>query len=348
LKPPHLNHVAREPTGSGNGFQEKRYHNEDHEDLEGSLAGGRKLSPDKHHWKQDWNRKQKKNQYENQYMGEYQYDRYRRQTQQGSSRQQAQQPSVSKCGDGGHDSRNISLEKRNDNVSNDNPTTKAIESPRVGKPKKDYKRVSNPRPNCLSVADLFKSGKTRLANPPQQTHILLPKGETGHWRNNITERQKHPRLRGADLYVTRIGWGNGMKENKPKRPTTPSEDEPAPDLSSPSRLPSRTSSGSLHDELRDPSPRLAPQSNPSISDTALPCSVVHASRPCYRRVSYMHSVGIKRVFWTNDDGKWECAKVAELVQALECAGDGKGEGGPLGNGVFVTMHEVLMLKRMMG
>lgn len=64
----------------------------------------------------------------------------------------------------------------------------------------------------------------------------------------------------------------------------------------------------------------------------------------------MHSVGIKRVFWTNDAGEWEGGKVAKLVEALECTSEtqGDGDGGPLGNGVFVTKHEVLMLKRMMG
>lgn len=67
----------------------------------------------------------------------------------------------------------------------------------------------------------------------------------------------------------------------------------------------------------------------------------------------MHSVGIKRVFWTNDAGEWEGGKVRDLVDAMdgcmESANDGKGrDGGPMGNGVFVTKHEVLMLRRKMG
>ena len=62
----------------------------------------------------------------------------------------------------------------------------------------------------------------------------------------------------------------------------------------------------------------------------------------------MHAVGIKRVFWTNAGGEWEGAKVRDLVEALE-----KGEGVPGHDdggdkGVFVTKHEVLMLKRAMG
>ena len=66
----------------------------------------------------------------------------------------------------------------------------------------------------------------------------------------------------------------------------------------------------------------------------------------------MHSVGIKRVFWTNDAGEWDGGKVRDLEDALDSsmesvAGSGC-KGGPMGNGVFVTKHEMLMLKRMMG
>lgn len=63
----------------------------------------------------------------------------------------------------------------------------------------------------------------------------------------------------------------------------------------------------------------------------------------------MHAVGIKRVFWTNDDGEWEGGKVAKFIDALDGEGDGaECGGGPMGNGVFVTKHEVLMMRRTMG
>lgn len=63
----------------------------------------------------------------------------------------------------------------------------------------------------------------------------------------------------------------------------------------------------------------------------------------------MHAVGIKRVFWTNDAGEWEGGKVAKFIDALDGDGDEGGcGGGPMGNGVFVTKHEVLMMKRLMG
>jgi len=81
----------------------------------------------------------------------------------------------------------------------------------------------------------------------------------------------------------------------------------------------------------------------------------------------MQSVGIKRVFWTTATGDWDGAKVRDLVDALErsgsgadlgdggngaaCGGDGGGmkDGGTtMGREVFVTKHEVLMLRLMGG
>ena len=64
---------------------------------------------------------------------------------------------------------------------------------------------------------------------------------------------------------------------------------------------STASEGSLHDELTDPNPRVCPKilkKDPELLD----CSTIQLSRPCYRCVSYMQSVGIRRVFWTNDNG----------------------------------------------
>lgn len=66
----------------------------------------------------------------------------------------------------------------------------------------------------------------------------------------------------------------------------------------------------------------------------------------------MDSMGIKRVFWSNQDGEWEGAKVRDLVDALEMGIGGVEEGGvgtgQESKGFFVTKHEVLMLKRTMG
>jgi len=67
----------------------------------------------------------------------------------------------------------------------------------------------------------------------------------------------------------------------------------------------------------------------------------------------MHAVGIKRVFWSNAIGGWDGAKVRDLVDALELNGetDTNGDGAEDEKKtlpVFVTKHEVLMLRRKMG
>jgi len=67
----------------------------------------------------------------------------------------------------------------------------------------------------------------------------------------------------------------------------------------------------------------------------------------------MHAAGIARAFWTNTRGKWEGAKVRDLVDVLdgESFGSGSGfdeDGKGKDAGVFVTKYEVLMLRRLMG
>jgi hypothetical protein len=62
----------------------------------------------------------------------------------------------------------------------------------------------------------------------------------------------------------------------------------------------------------------------------------------------MAFVGIKRVFWTNDTGNWEGAKVRDLVDALDRLGsEHPSDANAALNRFFVTKH-VLMLRRMMG
>lgn len=62
----------------------------------------------------------------------------------------------------------------------------------------------------------------------------------------------------------------------------------------------------------------------------------------------MHNVGIKRVFWTNSDGEWEGGKVRNLVDILDGGGAAGTDGAEEAMGMFVTKHEVLMLRRVMG
>lgn len=233
--------------------------------------------------------------------------------------------------------------------------------------------------------------------------MLLPQGRTGQASRNVFERMKHPRLNGADLYVARYGWRKEASTVKQSAGSSniavlpahsslesyksskscnidssdeeviPSLAETVSSLASEDRSPSLSASvtaipreRSLHDELTCIPPVKHSAPTASMCAPSFDPSAVHASRPCYRCISYMHSVGIKRVFWTNDKGQWEGSKVRDLVDALEtpaaeCSGDGragnggkgaKGTGaadaGSAGLGLFVTKHEVLMLRRLMG
>lgn len=168
--------------------------------------------------------------------------------------------------------------------------------------------------------------------------MLIPHSPAGQGSCCISNRTKHGRLHGADLYVARLGW----------RPTS---SVGVPSCCAPLDIPpindEMPQSSSLHDELRDPQPRKPRIATPVPEEDKQP--TVLSSRPCYRCVSYMNSVGIKRVFWTTDTGEWECAKVRDLVDALNNFGaeDTDDVAAALRN-VFVTKHEVLMLRRTMG
>ncbi|KAL2067145.1 hypothetical protein VTL71DRAFT_1569 [Oculimacula yallundae] len=201
--------------------------------------------------------------------------------------------------------------------------------------------------------DFIRSNKPKAKSPkkasiptkPQQ--ILVTKNKSSG-KATTAERTKDLRLKGSDLYVARLGTKHSTPQ---KSKSNRSED---PDLSPPPPIPPKLPPTSLHDEL-SPSSRSASPSSRKIEPEPSPQPEIRASRPCYRCVSAMHSVGIKRVFWTTHTGEWEMAKVRDLVDALEIGmdGDGNGDGESLGTGqeskgVFVTKHEVLMLKRAMG
>lgn len=182
--------------------------------------------------------------------------------------------------------------------------------------------------------------------------VLVPRASTEIKAYSVADRMKDPRLRGADLYVARLGWKKQAIAEL--SPTTSNATHFVPRDTTNDLPPSenKMSTGSLHEELNLVSPpkptvhQLPVCEKPSVS----------ASRPCYRCICYMHTVGIKRVFWTNDKGEWEGDKVSEMMDALNLAGssgDGRGRsggltGGAAGIGVFVTKHEVLKLRRLMG
>ena len=166
---------------------------------------------------------------------------------------------------------------------------------------------------------------------------------------------KNPKLIGADVYIARLGKPpTRMRERSGSNSgssvlyssdddQTSSETEDACCRSIPA--PQRTNStGSLHDELK------CKGHNPSRSallaaDDAEPAfdrCQIRDSRPCYRCVSYMHSAGVRRCFWTNGEGKWDSAKVRDLYDQLS----GVGFLDDATEGVFITKHEVLRLRRL--
>jgi hypothetical protein len=169
---------------------------------------------------------------------------------------------------------------------------------------------------------------------------LRPVGQNVSSRASLAQRRTDSRLRGADLYVARLGW-------KPKETTMPSKPVTVQELDSLSSSMSSLSTtgsfslstGSLHEELSCPYPTPTPSSPTTIDAAPIPSAV--SSHPCYRCVSYMHAAGIRRVFWTNADGEWESGKVRDLMDLLE-------EGGDDTTGLYVSKHEVLMLRRGMG
>lgn len=161
--------------------------------------------------------------------------------------------------------------------------------------------------------------------------LPLHGGEAGQ-PINVADRTKHPKLVGADVYVARLC--NRYKNAKPKKarawkPSTPEPDAPA------------CLTGSLHDELSCSPPR--PQDKHSLGED-IPI-VATESRPCYRCVASMYSVGIKRVFWTDREGRWQVNKVRDLV---ECYQGGSGELTDESQpGLFITKHEILLRRKEM-
>ena len=168
--------------------------------------------------------------------------------------------------------------------------------------------------------------------------VLLPKGRIGQTSRSVSERMKSPRLNGADLYVARLGWQAPRTLHACCQPTGPEYAPPSNVL--------KASTGSLHEELTNPYPRIK-TTKPVLETDAEKQRSILSSRPCYRCISYMDSVGIKRVFWTTDTGKWEGAKVRDLVDAMDSLGKDDGVDATSLASVFVTKHEVLMLRRTM-
>lgn len=188
----------------------------------------------------------------------------------------------------------------------------------------------------------------------QQRHrssaLVVPQNRILSKSHQVAERMKDSRLNGADLYVARLGrvgkadhFDCGCQHDKPEIGHNARGLEEGNEQTA---IKVQPLTGSLHDELRFPSPS-KPKAEPLKRETSSQRVTATYSRPCYRCISYMHSAGIKRVFWTNAKGEWEGGKVRELVDALDGPTSPSGEGstGVSGIGsVYVTKSEVLILK----
>ncbi|KAF3769687.1 hypothetical protein M406DRAFT_66161 [Cryphonectria parasitica EP155] len=191
----------------------------------------------------------------------------------------------------------------------------------------------------------FGQRKTQARNE----HLLVPHRQAATSSAAVKDRMKHPKLVGADLYVVRLAKQDSCQHSKKFRASRrlkegPTEVDVSESLSVSSEQSS--SSRSLHDELTCKVSGFVEA--PRGSNESENNRVVAESRPCYRCVSYMHSAGIKRVFWTTNEGKWKGAKVRDLVDQLD--GATAASDSPLGLSVpdvFVTKHEVLLLRRLM-
>jgi hypothetical protein len=167
---------------------------------------------------------------------------------------------------------------------------------------------------------------------------------------SLKDRKKTSKLVGADVYVVRLG-----NEQKPHKSRHRRErEDPSGQAknghceggtASPAISKSLTAEhSSLHDELTsiNTPPPFPDVAHHSPTNNVLDRRAIRDSRPCYRCILYMHSAGIRRVFWTNSRGEWECAKIRDLFDRLGEAGDDSEDR----NGIFVTKHEVLMLRQL--
>ena len=192
----------------------------------------------------------------------------------------------------------------------------------------------------LKTEQFFGSDLSSRDHLKTSSTILLPQGLKAAKSHKLTDRIKDSRLRGSDLYVARLSLKDTSCDQNPHDGVSNMHPESKPTPSDDHSLPTPLT-GSLHDELRFCEGKEDVKDDRSLRPSPRQ-RVATLSRPCYRCISYMHSAGVKRVFWTNARGEWEGAKVQELVDAFE------NPDGSLVKDVkalFVTKHEVLMLRK---
>lgn len=167
----------------------------------------------------------------------------------------------------------------------------------------------------------------RSSNKP-----IRPEPQQMKTRTTKTPKNSKHYLSGADLYVVRIGrCGVSERRMKKKRHAEPvstemtwlhpchdtAHEEPQADsrtVTDSILNHSSSSQVSLHDELMCRTRACLPTA--PVVDLGHICdkSKLRASQPCDRCVLLMYHAGIRRVFWTTDDGEWVGGKLATLIE----------------------------------
>jgi hypothetical protein len=239
---------------------------------------------------------------------------------------------------------------RSSNISDTLPSSPEI--PEILTSQK-YQAGDRPQSHCLPDHNQHPKKISKLPPLIPRTQAKLEQArQIRYSKASISARTKDLRLKGADLYVARLG-------HDCKLPNSPAPLDPLWLLPPPvplPKVPSHNGPKSLHDELRLSTSLPQPKASHASASVASPTTTkpqIRASRPCHRCITHMHAAGIARAFWTNAHGEWEGAKVRDLMDALEgdfsgSSSNGGDDGKGKNTGVFVTKHEILMLRRVMG
>jgi len=125
-----------------------------------------------------------------------------------------------------------------------------------------------------------KKNKSALTRDEHRSPaVVVPQNRIPTKTHQVAERMKDPRLKGADLYVARLGRTYMQSTSKP---AGKDDEEAASGEKSGARaldITDRPLTGSLHDELKFPHPKKKPQ---SPLQAPIPCTQASAthSRPC--------------------------------------------------------------------
>ncbi|KAF2009752.1 hypothetical protein BU24DRAFT_323490, partial [Aaosphaeria arxii CBS 175.79] len=204
-------------------------------------------------------------------------------------------------------------------LKNEKKEMKTTRSERqIGPGQREHSRCGITTPCHFQSVDASKAKKALPSSQPKGEDGLVPTRSSGRRSSNVAQRTTDPKLHGVDLYVARLGRktisSSTMTSHCCSNKLEGKEQTLAP-WSDPDQL-----NGSLHDEYLSYHQRSKHENTTSTAKLPDQKPSMLSSRPCYRCISYIDAVGIKRVFWTTEAGTWEGAKVRDLVEAWNNGG----------------------------